>query len=115
MVFFSHLTARRQSQRALQERQLDVSRRCMMLKIASQMEAMWRLFGEMDESVSFRRALLQDDGGLFDVSIGQRTPFAKTLPFAHHCIFETFNVRFRATLNPPESATLGAKQTTRLA
>jgi hypothetical protein len=48
MVFFSHLTARRQSQRALQERQLDVSRRCMMLKIASQMEAMWRLFGEMD-------------------------------------------------------------------
>ena len=77
-----------------------------MLKIASQMEAMWRLFGEMDESVSFRRALFQDDGGLFDVSIGQRTPFAKTLPFAHHCIFETFNVRFRATLNPPESATL---------
>jgi hypothetical protein len=29
----------------------------MRLKIASQMEAMWRLFGEMDERWSFIRAL----------------------------------------------------------
>jgi hypothetical protein len=82
----------------------------MMLKIASQMELMWRLFGEMDESVGFRRALFRGGGGWFDVSIGQRTQLAKILSVAHHCIFEIFDVLFRLPSNPLQSSTPGAEQ-----
>jgi hypothetical protein len=34
----------------------------MIVKIATQMEVMWRLFGEMDERWSFVRVLFQDSG-----------------------------------------------------